>query len=144
MSHVAKIIAVKQTLLGMGFSDPDLQTAVTRTAYVRALASIRHQLNIEDKDVSDWLKFTLAYWNETYPVAGNLVIADLSRFSSALKTALMNLGSLDKLEVEVATFPEKPEGLDVVTVGGYDELVNQLKVEAAEQYENFKRYYLGE
>ncbi|QDB70261.1 hypothetical protein CF8_0093 [Aeromonas phage CF8] len=141
MSHLTHIVAVKQSLIALGVTDPTKQIDIVRTAYVRALFSAKSQLNVPSEYQGDFYRYMLSYWNETHPVAGNLVVAEITRFNGQLQSAIDNIGSLEKIKVEIA--PVEYEG-KVTEIAGYKELVDTLVGESAHKYPHFKSTYIGE
>ncbi|WNV45848.1 hypothetical protein [Aeromonas phage AerS_266] len=139
MSHLAHIVTVKQALIGQGVTDPVKQIEVVRTAYVRALFMVKNKLNIAVEHQGDFYRYVLAYWNEVHPVAGNLVIAEITHFNGQLTQAINNVASVDKIVIEIA--PIEFEG-SVVEIPGYVDLVNTMVKEAESKYKDFQSCYV--
>lgn len=139
MSHLSHIVTVKQALIGLGVTDPVKQIEVVRTAYVRALFMVKNKLNIPAEHQGDFYRYALAYWNEVHPVAGNLVIAEITHFNGQLNEAIKNIASLDKITLQIA--PIEFEG-SVVETPGYTDLVETLVKEAEGKYKDFQHCYM--
>lgn len=141
MSHLAHIVTFKKTLIADGITDPKLQIELTRSAYVRALISLKHQSAIDGKDFKPFCNHVLSYWNETSPVAGSLVVSEVIHFFAVLDKALSNVGEMEVIQVPVTTAPELPEGKKLTEMASYTDLVNALLVEASEKYKTWVEEY---
>lgn len=139
MSHLAHIVTVKQSLIAQGVTDPIKQIEVVRTAYVRALFMVKNKLNIPVQHQGDFYRYLLSYWNEVHPVAGNLVIAEITHFNGQLNQAINNIASVDKIVIEIA--PIEFEG-SVVEIPGYADLVETMVKEAESKYKDFQTHYM--
>lgn len=142
MSHVAKIAKLKAELIKLGITDPTQQTAIARTAYVRALGSYRYRNPGCEAHLGGFLDYILGYWNETYPVAGNLVKAELARFNFALMAALHNLGKVSRIDLKIVDTPDVPDDLKLDELAVYSELVDQLNLEATQKHAEYLKYYV--
>lgn len=134
MSHLAHIVTFKKTLIAEGVTDPKFQIELTRSAYVRALISFKCKSGIDGKDASHFYNYILSYWNETSPVAGSLVVSEVTFFFSSLDKALNNVGEVEMIQVPVSTVAELPEGKKLTEMASYTELVNALCQEAIQKY----------
>lgn len=133
MSHLAHIITVKKALIDLGVTNPVDQIAICRTAYVRALAMFQNRGRLPKDQHADFYTQILSYWNEVTPVQGNLVIAELRRFNAEMTAALLGLGHLDAISVEITPIAELQGKVKISEIPGYKELVDILSAEAEEQ-----------
>lgn len=132
MSHLAHINTFKVALINAGVTSPEDQTELVRSAYTLALVRVIHGKCIPIEDRRDFLCHVLSYWNETFPVEGNLVIHRVMQFFQELDTRLNTLnGNLyvplihSDLLTKCPTFSE---------MDGYGSLVNCLFEEASRKY----------
>lgn len=132
MSHLAHINTFKVALINAEITSPQEQTDLVRSAYVLALVRVIHSKGIPVEDRRDFLCHVLSYWNETFPVEGNLVIHRVMQFFQELDTRLNTLnGNLyvplihSDLLTKCPTFSE---------MDGYQSLVNCLFEEASRKY----------
>ena len=137
MSHVAAIINYKKELLSNGVTDPELQIEFVRTAYISALIRLLTKYDVNKEDRKEYLQKVLSYWNEVYPVDGNIIILEIENFYRRLRTSL--LGVKSDLFVKLVTndsFTKFPEFNDLET---YNSLVNIIYSEAESKYNSFGR-----
>lgn len=137
MSHVAAIIDYKKELLTNGVTDPELQIEFVRTAYISALIRLLTKYDVNKEDRKEYLQKVLSYWNEVYPVDGNIIILEIENFYRRLRTSL--LGVKSDLFVKLVTndsFTKFPEFNDLET---YNSLVNIIYSEAESKYNSFGR-----
>ena len=137
MSHLAHIVTFKKTLIADGITDPKLQIDLTRSAYVRALISLKHKSTIDGKDFKPFCSHVLSYWNETSPVAGSLVVSEVIHFFAVLDKALNNVGEVEVIQVPVTTAPELTEGKKLTEMASYTDLVTALMTEASDKYKTW-------
>lgn len=133
MSHLARIIAVKKSLIEMGVVNPITQIAVVRTAYVRALAIFQQSGRLTKDQHGEFFNQILGYWNETSPVQGNLVIAELRRFNAEVTASMLALGSIDSINIVITPIAEDIGEVKISEIAGYSDLVGTLVAEAQEQ-----------
>ena len=133
MSHVLHINNYKQHLITKGITNPEVQISLTRTAYVSALIRLIQQKCICEADRKDVVYHILSYWNEIFPVNGNMVYLGVKNFYTALyeATATVKGNVFVRVSIEPAAL-EHPDYNDDQT---YDNLVDCLFNEALEQYQ---------
>lgn len=132
MSHLSHINAYKQSLIDLNITNPYTQAALTRVAYACAFIRLFQQENIPQSDHKDIIFYLTSYWNETFPVNGNLVHGIVSnyygRLYEYLATIKGNILLTLSLEEEVMKHPEYN---DPAT---FHELVDALFEEAKFKY----------
>ena len=140
MSHLAHIITVKQALIAEGVTNPLLQTDTCRTAYVRALSTMERTGRVARNDLADFYSSILGYWNETSPIQGNLIMAELRAFNADLQKQLDRMGEHDGI---VAKFPRPAnlsEDVKVHELDGFNELVETLVAEASKKLADWQEH----
>lgn len=125
MSHLAKIVAVKEQLIKGGITNPTKQAAIVRTAYVRALYIFHRAHFGRPHQCRAFNEYILNYWNETSPIQGNLILAMYQSFEGRMNTALLTVGKTMKVDVEITPCEEAGD-LNYVELPGYQELVDTL------------------
>lgn len=126
MSHLAHDITVKQALIAAGVTNPTVQTDTTRSAYVRALASFDQSGKTTKGELADFYQSILSYWNETSPIKGALIIAELRKFNADLIRQMSNLGTVEGLKVDFPRPVDLPENIKVHELDGFPEMVQAL------------------
>lgn len=126
MSHLAHLITVKQDLIAKGITNPGVQNDIVRGAYVRALASFDQRALIAKAELSEFYSSILGYWNETSPVQGPLVIAELRKFNADLYAQLINLGTVETVSASFIRPEGVPEDMEISKLNGFQGMVEAL------------------
>lgn len=136
MSHLAHIVKLKQDLIANNVVSPEIQIAIARTAYVKALIHVNSVNKLDEEQCVQFNRFVLSYWNETTPVNGQLVIATIGRFFRALDAFLGKTITANNLEVPIV---DAIEGTDFKweTLESYSALVQTLITEGKHKLEQF-------
>jgi len=137
MSHLTAIVNYKKELIANEINDPELQIEFVRTAYISGLIRVLTKYEVCTADRKEYLLKMLSYWNEIYPVNGNIVILEIENFYRRLRSSLQGIKS--NLFVKLVTndsFDKFPGFNDLTT---YNELVNIIYKEADEKYNSFGR-----
>lgn len=91
MSHLQHINDYKKVLIEKGIVDHKAQIALVRTAYVTAFIRFFQAKGIKQEDRKDIMFYLLSYWNETFPVNGNMVISLVTSFYTRLNQSLVDM-----------------------------------------------------
>ncbi|QDJ97078.1 virion structural protein [Aeromonas phage D3] len=126
MSHLAHLVEVQQDLIAKGVTSPKVHMDVGRGAYVRALAVFQQRRRLPEKDLGHFNDMILGYWNETSPIQGNLIIAELRAFNAALRNQLESLGGLDQVCVEFVRPADLDASIQVSSLNGFKAMVESL------------------
>lgn len=133
MSHLAHIVKLKQNLIAEGVTNPEIQIAIARTAYVKALITVNCANKLDEEKCIEFNRYVLSYWNETTPVNGLLVMKMIGDFFRKMESFLKQTFVDNELKLEVTPVVENPADLDYTKLEPYQSLVQQLVDEA-----NFK------
>lgn len=125
MSHLAKVVAIKEQLIKDGIPNPTKQAAIVRTAYVRALAIFHRKHLSKPEHCRDFNEYILGYWNETSPINGSLILAEFQALEARIQHALFTMCEHMKVEFEITPCEEAGE-LKYVDIPSYKELVDTL------------------
>lgn len=91
MSHLQCINEYKKVLIEKGVVDHKTQISLVRTAYVAAFVRFFQVKCIDKKDYKDIMFYMLSYWNETFPVNGNLVVSLVNSFYAKMHQSLVDI-----------------------------------------------------
>lgn len=135
MSHLKHINNYKKELIAAGITDPQTQINLSRTAYVSAFVQLIERHRIPEADRKDVMYFVLNYWNETFPVNGNIVVMQVNSFYDRLCEALCAGGTIFVQLVNESSVTDHPTYCDFES---YKLLVASLVEEAEHKYKHRK------
>lgn len=132
MSHLKHINDYKKDLINAGITDPTIQINLARTAYVSAFVRLFESRKVPAADRKDVMLYILNYWNETFPVNGNVVIIQVNSFYDRLCDALCRGGNVFVQLVTESSVTDNPTYSDF---DSYAALVDILYEEANHKYD---------
>lgn len=133
MSHLAHIVKLKQALISEGITNPEMQIAVVRTCYVKALITVNSANKLDEEKCIEFNRYILSYWNEVTPVNGLVVMSMIGNFFRALEKAMNHMFTDNKLEIDITPKVELPLEVDYQKLDAYAGVIQTLIDEA-----NFK------
>lgn len=136
MSHLAHINAYKQSLIQAGITNPETQIVLTRTAYTCAFIRLFQQLQVPETDRRDVMIHILSYWNETFPVNGNIILGAVRGFQVRLYDAVAS--AKGNVFVEISQEQEVKDNPTFNDPDTYEALVQCLFEEAVHKYKQHK------
>jgi hypothetical protein len=137
MSHAIKAAGVKATMIKEGVTNLLVQQSLVESAYVRALVMFHRRCFRNTNQAQEFNRWILGYWNESSPINGNLINAQVLALESRISHAMDNLGSIRRIDIEVVPSKEGDPDIDVTKISGYPELVNFLVEEATQKVPEF-------
>lgn len=137
MSHLAHIVNFKKSLITEGITNPELQIELVRTAYTKALITVGSANKLDKQQCIDFNRFVLSYWNETTPVNGLVVMAQVGNFYRALEAFLNNTFTDNKLKIDITPKVELPLDVKYTELETYRDLVQILVDEANHKLPQF-------
>lgn len=136
MSHLKHINEYKQSLIKLGITNPEDQIVLTRAAYVCAFIRLFEQQQIPEIDHKDVVLYISNYWNEKFPINGNIVLSLVRGFYARLYESLTNVKG--NVFIDISTeqaVKDNPSFNDPET---FDTLVQCLLEEATHKYKEAK------
>lgn len=137
MSHAIKAAAVKAVMIKDGITNLLVQQSLIESAYVRALVMFHRRHFRNPNQAQDFNRYILGYWNESSPINGNLIIAQVNALETRIEHTMNNLGSVRRIDIEVVPSKEGDPDIDVTKIPGYPELVDFLVTEAQGKISEF-------
>lgn len=136
MSHVKAINDYKAELLLSGITEPDVQSALVRTAYISVFIQLIERYSIPKEDQKDVMFHILNKWNEIFPVNGNIVFGQVNSFYTRLKAEIANGGNVF---VQLSTDSQVTDHPTYTDFESYKELMVVLYGEAEHMYKKIQK-----
>ena len=136
MSHLAHINTYKQSLIEAGITNPETQIVLTRAAYVCAFIRLFERYKVPESDHKDIVLYITSYWNETFPINGNVVLGLVRSFYTRLYEAMVN--AKGNVFVDISTEQAVKDNSTFNDPASFETLVETLVEEAHHKYKQIK------
>lgn len=137
MSHLAHIVKLKENLIQLGVTSPQVQTNIAQTAYTKALINVNGSNKLDEKTCIEFNRYILSYWNEVTPVKGNLIASQVGSFFRSMD-ALFNTTIVDDVAlIRIVPGVEEVGDVKYTELETYSSLVQVLIDEANHKLPQF-------
>jgi hypothetical protein len=138
MSHLAHIVKLKQDLLGLGVTSPEVQDGIAQTAYSKALLNVTGSVEMDDDTRFKFCRWILSYWNNTTPNKGNLIVSQVADFYRNLKQVFNKTITGDVVILPIVATVEAAGEVKYTELESYEAVVQSLIDEARHKLPQFK------